>query len=173
MWSAQGRALANLGKDIGNPPRVRWNQPQRENSPHNPSLPKTNVACGAPVELVRQIELDFSAALISNFVIGVRYMGNKDLIGGLVRLHILHHAVKETIFGLGIMEELSRHGYGISPGTLYPILHSLEKQGLLKSKSEFVDGKKRRIYRATSKGRAALEDAKVKVKELFGELFEG
>lgn len=95
-----------------------------------------------------------------------------DLVGGLIRLHILHHAAKETIFGLGIMEELSRHGYDISPGTLYPILHSLEKQGLLKSKEKFVSGKKRRIYRATSKGKTSLEDAKIKVKELFGELFE-
>jgi PadR family transcriptional regulator PadR len=98
-------------------------------------------------------------------------MGN-DLVGGLVRLHILHHAAKEAIFGLGIMEELSRHGYDISPGTLYPILHSLEKQGLLKSKENFVAGKRRRIYRATPKGKTSLEDAKIKVRELFGELFE-
>ncbi len=99
-------------------------------------------------------------------------MGNKDLIGGLVRLHILHHACKEDIFGLGLIEELSRHGYEISPGTLYPILHSLEKQGLLQAQTKLVNGKSRRIYRATAKGKSALKDAKVKVKELFGELFE-
>lgn len=99
-------------------------------------------------------------------------MGSNDLIGGLVRLHILHHAAEEEVFGLGLIEELSRHGYRISPGTLYPILHSLEKKEWLKSKSRNVGGKNRKIYRATSKGRRALEEAKEKVRELFGELFE-
>ena len=99
-------------------------------------------------------------------------MGNKGLITGLVRLHILHHACKEEVFGLALIEELSRHGYAISPGTLYPVLHSLEKQGLLRAHSKLVNGKSRRIYKATPKGKSSLEDAKIKVKELFGELFE-
>ena len=47
---------------------------------------------------------------------------DRDLYSGLIRLHILHHAVKEPIFGLGMAEELARHGYRISPGTLYPLL---------------------------------------------------
>jgi DNA-binding PadR family transcriptional regulator len=94
------------------------------------------------------------------------------LYSGLIRLHILHHAVHEPIFGLGIIEELGRHGYKLSAGTLYPILHGLERAGYLKSKHE-RDGKSaRRIYRATPKGRKALEAAKEKVRELFGELFE-
>ena len=98
--------------------------------------------------------------------------GEHDLYSGLIRLHILHHAVHEPIFGLGIIEELGRHGYKLSAGTLYPILHGLERRGYLKSKHE-RDGKRvRRIYRATPKGRKALEAAKEKVRELFGELFE-
>jgi outer membrane protein len=58
---------------------------------------------------------------------------DRDLYSGLMRLHILHHAVEGLIFGLGMLEELSRHGYRISPGTLYPLLHGLEKNvfGLL------------------------------------------
>jgi DNA-binding PadR family transcriptional regulator len=84
----------------------------------------------------------------------------------------LHHAVQGPIFGLGIIEELGRHGYKLSAGTLYPILHGLERRGYLKSKQE-RDGKRlRRTYRATAKGRRALEAAKDKVRELFGELFE-
>lgn len=94
------------------------------------------------------------------------------LYSGLIRLHILHHAVHEPIFGLGIIEELARHGYKLSAGTMYPILHGLERMGYLKSKDE-RDGKRfRRTYRATPKGRKALEEAKEKVRELFGELFE-
>jgi DNA-binding PadR family transcriptional regulator len=56
---------------------------------------------------------------------------DRDLYSGLIRLHLLHHAVKEPIFGLGMAEELARHGYRISPGTLSPLLHSLEKKGYL------------------------------------------
>jgi PadR family transcriptional regulator, regulatory protein PadR len=92
------------------------------------------------------------------------------LYSGLVRLHVLHHAVEEPIFGLGMLEELARHGYRISPGTLYPILHGLEKKGYLRS-SELRNGKSlRKVYRATALGRKALAAAKSKVRELFQEL---
>lgn len=96
----------------------------------------------------------------------------RDLYSGLIRLHILYHAVKEPIYGLGIMEELGRHGYKLSAGTLYPILHGLEKKGYLYSEEEREGKRARRVYRATEEGEQALAEAKVKVKELFGELFE-
>ena len=97
---------------------------------------------------------------------------DRGLYSGLIRLHILHHACQEPIFGLGMMEELARHGYRLSPGTFYPIVHSLEKKGLLSSKRHQVNGKIRRVYSATASGRKALSLAKQKVRELFGELFE-
>jgi DNA-binding PadR family transcriptional regulator len=99
-------------------------------------------------------------------------MAHTDLYAGLVRLHILHHANKEPVFGLGIMEELRRHGYQLSPGTLYPMLHAMEENGYLRAKRSVVDGKMRRNYVVTAKGRSALTSAKEKVRELFGELFE-
>jgi DNA-binding PadR family transcriptional regulator len=99
-------------------------------------------------------------------------MKNADLYGGLIRLHILYHASREPVFGLGIIEELGRHGYRLSAGTLYPMLHSLEESGYLRSTSHIVVGKMRRNYRITAKGRKALAAAKVKVTELIGELFE-
>jgi DNA-binding PadR family transcriptional regulator len=71
-----------------------------------------------------------------------------------------------------MIEELGRHGYRLSPGTLYPIMHGLEKRGLLRSKEQRVGGKIRRVYSATSAGRKALGSAKERVRELFGELFE-
>ena len=98
---------------------------------------------------------------------------DQDLYSGLIRLHVLHHAAKEPIFGLGMIEELARHGYRIGPGTLYPLLHGLEKKGYLRS-AEQVDGKSRRkVYRATSSGRKALAAAKNKVRDVFHELIEG
>lgn len=57
---------------------------------------------------------------------------DRDLYSGLIRLHI-HHAVQRPIFGLGMQEELARHGYRISPGTLYRLLKGLEKKGYLRS----------------------------------------
>jgi DNA-binding PadR family transcriptional regulator len=96
-----------------------------------------------------------------------------DLYSGLIRLHVLHHAVHEPpVFGLGMIEELARHGYRISPGSLYPMLHGLEKKGYLKS-TEQRDGRSiRRVYRATPQGRRALSAIKTKVRELFQELSE-
>lgn len=94
------------------------------------------------------------------------------LYAGLIRLHILHHAAKKPFFGLWMKEELEEHGYRISPGTLYPLLHGLEKKGLVTS-LEKRDGKTvRRFYKATSSGRLALVEAKRKVKELHDEIFE-
>jgi DNA-binding PadR family transcriptional regulator len=95
----------------------------------------------------------------------------QDLYAGLIRLHILHHAAEEPFYGLWLIEELAHHGYRLSPGTLYPLLHRLERQGYLKS-TTVRDGRRgRRLYRATPSGRRALASAREKVRELFGEMF--
>jgi DNA-binding PadR family transcriptional regulator len=97
----------------------------------------------------------------------------KHLYSGLIRLHVLHHAASGPIFGQWIADELRRHGYGLSAGTLYPMLHGLELRGYLRSSVKRSGRERRRLYRATRAGRRALEAAKEKVRELFGELFEG
>jgi PadR family transcriptional regulator, regulatory protein PadR len=98
---------------------------------------------------------------------------DQDLYSGLIRLHVLHHAAEEPIFGLGMIEELGRHGYRISPGTLYPLLHNLEKKGYLRSYERRNGKSRRKVYRATPMGRKALTGARNKVRELFQELMEG
>lgn len=99
-------------------------------------------------------------------------MDDREFYSSLIRLHILHHAAQEPIFGIGIMEELARHGYRLSAGTLYPVLHGLEEKGYLRSREQRVGRSARRLYRATPAGKKALAAAKEKVRELFGELFE-
>jgi len=99
--------------------------------------------------------------------------GHRELLSGLVRLHILHHAVEGELYGHWMIEELRRHGYRMSPGTLYPMLHSLERKGYLKSRMTGVGRRARRLYRATKKGRDALGSAKARVQELFRELIRG
>ena len=96
----------------------------------------------------------------------------RDLFTGLIRIHVLVHALHEPIFGLEMMAELNRHGYRIGPGTLYPLLHGMERGGLLKSTLKNVDGRRRRIYTITAPGRRALNNARIKVDELHHELHE-
>lgn len=96
----------------------------------------------------------------------------KRFFGGFVRLHLLHHAVKEPVFGMEMIEELARHGYRLSPGTLYPILHELAEAGYLTCEEQVVAGKRRKNYRATKKGERLLSDARQKLKELFAEVVE-
>jgi PadR family transcriptional regulator PadR len=71
-----------------------------------------------------------------------------------------------------MIDELGRHGYRLSAGMLYPILHGMEQQGYLRSRSTLQNGRTRRVYRATPAGRKALVTARKRVQELFGEMFE-
>ncbi len=96
----------------------------------------------------------------------------RELFFGLIRIHVLVHASHEPIFGLAMMEELGHHGYRIGPGTLYPLLHGLERGGLLRSELKNVEGRRRRVYRITAAGKKALERAKLKVDELHHELHD-
>ncbi|WP_331770276.1 PadR family transcriptional regulator (plasmid) [Embleya sp. NBC_00888] len=89
---------------------------------------------------------------------------------GAVRLHILHHAAEEEIHGAWMAEELAVHGYRISPGTLYPTLHRMEADGLLTSEQRVVEGRTRRVYRATDAGRAALAEDRRALAELAREV---
>lgn len=99
-------------------------------------------------------------------------MPDQNLYFGLIRLHILHHAAHEPIFGLAMIRELRRHGYRIGPGTLYPLLHRLEEKRYLVSRRRVSTGRVRRHYTLTPRGRRALEQARQKVRELFEELCE-
>jgi DNA-binding PadR family transcriptional regulator len=67
-------------------------------------------------------------------------------------------------------EELARHGYRISPGTLYPTLHRMEEEGLLRSRKEVRGGRAIRVYRATARGRRALEEERAVLAELAAEV---
>ena len=99
-------------------------------------------------------------------------MLDREFFLGFIKIHILYHASKEPIFGVEITEELARHGYRISPGTLYPVLHRLEKEGYMESSSKVVNGRVRRYYQATAEGKLVLEESKKKIRELVTEVIE-
>ena len=94
----------------------------------------------------------------------------RDFLLGIIRLHVLHHAAEAPVFGLDLIRELATHGYQLSPGTLYPILHTLEKHGFLVAEKQTVAGKVRKYYRATPAGEQALAASLAQVQELLREI---
>jgi len=95
-----------------------------------------------------------------------------NAFASFIELHILHHASEQPVYGLWLIEELGEHGYKISPGTLYPLLHSLESLGLLKNRNTIFNGKIRKYYSITAKGKRHLRQAKRQVAELIQEVFK-
>jgi DNA-binding PadR family transcriptional regulator len=89
---------------------------------------------------------------------------------GFMQIHILHHAKKDSFYGSWMIEELSEHGYNMSPGTLYPILHNMESSGLLEKEEKIVEGKIRKYYKITELGDEVLKEARKKAFELFKEI---
>jgi PadR family transcriptional regulator, regulatory protein PadR len=96
----------------------------------------------------------------------------RDFFLGFIKIHVLHHAAHEPIYGVAMIAELARHGYDLSPGTLYPLLHSLEEQGYLLRTERVVEGRVRKYYTITDEGGAALHEAKEKIAELVHEVLE-
>jgi DNA-binding PadR family transcriptional regulator len=93
-----------------------------------------------------------------------------ELVRGAIRLHVLHHAAAGPIHGAWMADELAGHGYRISPGTLYPTLHRLEREGCLTSHKDVADGRARRVYEITAQGRAALSEGRRILRELADEV---
>lgn len=91
---------------------------------------------------------------------------------GAVRLHILHHACQGEIHGAWMRVELAEHGHVISPGTLYPVLHAMEADGLLSSREEVTEGRVRRIYIGTAAGHGELARCRHALRELANEVLD-
>ncbi len=97
----------------------------------------------------------------------------RKLFLGFIQIHILHHAKIEPIYGMWMLEELRERGYNMSAGTLYPVLHTMEKEGLLSREDRLVNGKIRKYYSTTSLGAEVLDEARKKATELFKEIKDG
>ncbi|QZY55977.1 PadR family transcriptional regulator [Crassaminicella profunda] len=94
----------------------------------------------------------------------------RKLFLGFIQIHILYHAKKEPIYGTWMMKELEEHGYKVSPGTLYPLLKRMEKEGLLKKTEKNVEGRIIKFYTATDLGEEILKEATKKAGQLFHEV---
>jgi len=96
----------------------------------------------------------------------------RDFFLGFVKVHVLHHASREPIYGVWFIEELARHDYHLSPGTLYPLLHNLQAAGYLHREDRVVDGKVRKYYEITPAGAEALGEVRTKIQELVDEIMQ-
>jgi DNA-binding PadR family transcriptional regulator len=95
----------------------------------------------------------------------------REILLSFWKAHILHHAGEKPLHGQWVILELRRHGYEISAGTLYPLLHRMERLGWLRGKSDARRGKRaRKDYRLTPQGRRALKVIRAQIKELYEEV---
>lgn len=97
---------------------------------------------------------------------------DRSLFLGFVKLHILYHAGEGRVFGLEMIRELARHGYDLSPGTLYPLLHRMAGEGLLAVKAVVAGGRTRKYYSLTPAGAEALAQGRARAGELLREIGE-
>jgi len=97
-----------------------------------------------------------------------------EILLGFWKVHILHHAGEGPVYGKWIIDELRRHGYDISPGTVYPLLQRLENHGWLRSeRAEAAGPRTRKNYRLTKKGKQVLRRIRPYVRELYEEVLIG
>jgi DNA-binding PadR family transcriptional regulator len=97
----------------------------------------------------------------------------REILLGFWKVHILHHAAEHPVIGQWVLTELRRHGYDISPGTLYPLLKRLERNGWLRSETAVGKGKRRRrYYHLTARGSAVLAVLRETIVELHHEVVE-
>lgn len=75
---------------------------------------------------------------------------------GFIKIHILHHAGEGPVVGQWMLQELRRHGYEVSPGTMYPLLKRMERNGWLRGRPASRGARARRDYRLTPLGRKVL-----------------
>lgn len=97
----------------------------------------------------------------------------RDLELGAIKAHILHHASRTPVYGSWMLEELQRHGYELSYGTLYPVLHKMDEQGLLTREDRVERGRVRKYYSATEKGMEELAEVRRMIRELHQEVVQG
>lgn len=86
---------------------------------------------------------------------------SKELLKGSTGLLILSILKKEDLYGYRIIRELeiaSENAFEMTEGTLYPILHALEKEGALESYWREIDGRSRKYYHITKKGLRQLSE---------------
>ena len=143
--------------------------PRRALTNHDSEFSQLNLICGAVVRQACELPVAMSRKVSHK---KTKEPDHREFVSGFIRLHILHHAAQEPLVGFWMIEELRGHGYEMSPGTIYPLLHSLQKKGYLSVEVKREGRRAWREYSATKEGKRVLNAAKRKLRELFHELIE-
>jgi len=93
----------------------------------------------------------------------------REFLLGFWKIHILYHAEEQGVYGQWMLEELQRHGYRLSPGTMYPLLARMARRGWLRS-TEPKGSRTARVYRITPAGTKVLERLRASLAELQHEV---
>jgi PadR family transcriptional regulator PadR len=91
---------------------------------------------------------------------------HRDFLQGMVKLFILHQASLGPVYGNKLSKALRSLDYQISPGSLYPLLHTLENSGLLHSRIRVSKGRLRKYYQLTEQGHLCLAGLRQELGEL-------
>lgn len=95
---------------------------------------------------------------------------DREIRLGIWKIHILHHAEAREVWGAWLLEELAEHGHRLSPGTLYPALLRMERNGWLRRAGIAAHTRARQTFRITGTGKQLLRELRREVKELYEEV---
>ena len=95
---------------------------------------------------------------------------DREIRLGIWKIHILHHAAARDVWGMWLLEELAEHGHRLSPGTLYPALARMARNGWLHRRKTSPHPRGRQLYRITPAGRMLLRSLRHEVSELYREV---
>jgi PadR family transcriptional regulator PadR len=98
---------------------------------------------------------------------------DREIRLGIWKIHILHHAAARDVWGTWLLEELEEHGHRLSPGTLYPALARMERNGWLERRKTSRHPRGRQLYRITPAGHVLLRTLRREVSELYREVVLG
>jgi PadR family transcriptional regulator, regulatory protein PadR len=95
---------------------------------------------------------------------------DREIRLGIWKIHILHHAASRPVWGRWLLEELGEHGHDLSPGTLYPALSRMERNGWIARRGRAPHARARQAFRITEEGRRLLARLRREVTELYREV---
>jgi len=98
---------------------------------------------------------------------------DREIRLGIWKIHILYHAVRRDVWGTWLLHELAEHGYELSPGTLYPALARMERNGWLERNGAGRHARARQTFRITAEGRRLLRSLRHELTELYEEVVLG
>jgi DNA-binding PadR family transcriptional regulator len=95
---------------------------------------------------------------------------DREIRLGIWKIHILHHAEAREVWGAWLLEELAEHGHRLSPGTLYPALLRMERNGWLRRSGTASHARARQTFRITRAGKQLLRELRREISELYEEV---